>query len=85
MIAQQATVAEKNILLTGRNPEQTLAYMGALLQKASWVKKEAKEEEEGRQDRGGRTERGEEQCEHLKLSEPQIELGLNPQVAVDKQ
>lgn len=50
----------------------------------SWVKKE-EEEEEGRQDRGGRTERGEEQCEHVKLSELQIELGLNPQVAVDKQ
>lgn len=39
----------------------------------------------GRQGRRGRTERGEEQCEHVKLSELQIELGLNPQVAVDKQ
>lgn len=57
-------------------------YAGALPQKAGWVKEE---EEEGRQKRGGRTERGEEQCEHVKLSELQIELRLNPQVAVDKQ
>lgn len=84
MIAEQVPVAKKNPLLTGRNPDQNQPRVEgeALLLMAVWVKKE---KEKGRQGRRGRTERGEEQCEHVKLSELQIELGLNPQVAVDKQ
>lgn len=75
---------KKTPLLTGKNPDQNQPRVEgeALLLMAVWVKKE---KEKGRQGRRGRTERGEEQCEHVKLSELQIELGLNPQVAVDKQ
>lgn len=69
---------KKKSLLTGLNSDKELASCG----RGGCLGKGGGKGETGRR---GRTERGEEQCEHVKLSELQIELGLSPQVAVDKQ